>query len=88
VYEVNQVGSKDFGSQNFTFLALKGKAVGAPKFYAQRRQRRVTDGIFYIAQIILVIHKSRKMKICDFFFSFFSTLNQYFPHIPYVASKN
>jgi hypothetical protein len=28
------------------------------------------------------------MKISDFFFSFFSTLNQYFPHIPYVASKN
>jgi hypothetical protein len=27
------------------------------------------------------------MKISEFFFSFFSTLNQYFPHIPYVASK-
>jgi hypothetical protein len=27
------------------------------------------------------------MKISEIFFSFFSTLNQYFPHIPYVASK-
>jgi hypothetical protein len=26
------------------------------------------------------------MKISNFF-SFFSSLNQYFPHIPYVASK-
>jgi hypothetical protein len=28
------------------------------------------------------------MKISKNFFSFFSSLNQYFPHIPYVASKN
>jgi hypothetical protein len=28
------------------------------------------------------------MKISENFFKFFSTLNQYFPHIPYVASKN
>jgi hypothetical protein len=27
------------------------------------------------------------MKISEKTFSFFSTLNQYFPHIPYVASK-
>jgi hypothetical protein len=27
------------------------------------------------------------MKISDIKFSYFSTLNQYFPHIPYVASK-
>jgi hypothetical protein len=27
------------------------------------------------------------MKISEKKFSFFSTLNQYFPHIPYVASK-
>jgi hypothetical protein len=27
------------------------------------------------------------MKTSEFFFSFFSSLNQYFPHIPYVASK-
>jgi hypothetical protein len=48
----------------------------------------VTDGKFFIAQIMLVIHKkSRKMKISEKNFSFFSTLNQYFPHIPYEASK-
>jgi hypothetical protein len=28
------------------------------------------------------------VKISNKFFSFFSTRNQYFPHIPYVASKN
>jgi hypothetical protein len=28
------------------------------------------------------------VKISNKFFSFFSSLNQYFPHIPYVASKN
>jgi hypothetical protein len=28
------------------------------------------------------------MKISEIFFSFFSTLNQYFPHISFVASKN
>jgi hypothetical protein len=27
-YEVHQVGSKDFGSQNFSFLALKAEPVG------------------------------------------------------------
>jgi hypothetical protein len=27
------------------------------------------------------------MKISKIFFSFFLSLNQYFPHIPYVASK-
>jgi hypothetical protein len=27
------------------------------------------------------------VKISNNFFSFFSTRNQYFPHIPYVASK-
>jgi hypothetical protein len=27
------------------------------------------------------------MKISKKIFSFFSTVNQYFPHIPYVASK-
>jgi hypothetical protein len=28
------------------------------------------------------------VKISNKFFSFFSSRNQYFPHIPYVASKN
>jgi hypothetical protein len=27
-YEVHQVGPKDFGSQNFSFLALKAESVG------------------------------------------------------------
>jgi hypothetical protein len=85
---VHQFGSKDSGSQNFTFLALKGKAVSVTQILCTTavtaRDRRI---FFLIAQIMLVIHKkSRKMKISDFF-SFFSTLNQYFPHMPYVASK-
>jgi hypothetical protein len=43
---------------------------------------------FFFAQIMLFIHKkSSKIKISEKKFSFFSTLNQYFPHIPYVASK-
>jgi hypothetical protein len=28
-YEVHQVGPKDSGSQNFSFLAFKGEAVGS-----------------------------------------------------------
>jgi hypothetical protein len=28
------------------------------------------------------------MKISEIIFSFFSSLNQYFPYIPFVASKN
>jgi hypothetical protein len=49
----------------------------------------VTDGKKFIAQIILFIHKkSKKVKISEKKFSFFSTPNQYFLHIPYVASKN
>jgi hypothetical protein len=84
---VHQVGSKDSGSQNFTLLALMGKAVGVTQILcttaATARDRRN----FFMAQIMLVIHKkSRKMKISDFF-SFFSTLNQYFSHNLYVASK-
>jgi hypothetical protein len=46
---------------------------------------------FFIAQIMLFCHKkckkSLKMKIIKKIFSFFSTVNQYFPHIPYMASK-
>jgi hypothetical protein len=34
-----------------------------------------------------VNHVIEKMKIGENTFSFFSTLNQYFRHIPYVASK-
>jgi hypothetical protein len=32
--------------------------------------------------------KSLNVKISNKNFSFFSSRNQYFPHIPYVASKN
>jgi hypothetical protein len=48
----------------------------------------VTDGKKIIAQIMLFIHKkSYKIEISEKKFSFFSTLNQSFPHISYVASK-
>jgi hypothetical protein len=39
----------------------------------RQRQRRVTDGNFFIAQIMFLYNKKN---------SFFPSLNQYFPHIP------
>jgi hypothetical protein len=33
-YEVHQVGPKDYGSQNFSFLARKGEAVGMVHIFA------------------------------------------------------
>jgi hypothetical protein len=43
---------------------------------------------FFIAQIMFFSHKkSKNVKISNLVF-FFSPRNQYFPHIPYVASKN
>jgi hypothetical protein len=49
----------------------------------------VTDGKKLIAQIMLFSHKKfLKVKISKKKFSFFPSLNQNFPHIPYVASKN
>jgi hypothetical protein len=48
-YEVHQVGLKDSGSQNFTFLALKGKAVGVTQILCtMARDRRKK----FIAQIM------------------------------------
>jgi hypothetical protein len=46
-YEVHQVGRKDSGSQNFSFLVLKGEPVGEVKILrtATARDRR----IFFIA---------------------------------------
>jgi hypothetical protein len=62
---VHQVGSKDSGSQKFTFLALKGKAVGVTQILYTTAA--TTNGKKIIAQIMLVIHeKSRKMKISEF----------------------
>jgi hypothetical protein len=49
----------------------------------------VTDEKIFIAQNMFFSHKkSKNGKISNNFFSFFSSQNQYFPHIPYVASKN
>jgi hypothetical protein len=59
-YEVHQVGPKDSGSQNFSSLALKGTAVGLTQILcttaATARDRRK----FFIAQIMLFIHKKSK----------------------------
>jgi hypothetical protein len=71
---VYQVGSKDSGSQNFSFPALKGKVVDVTQILcttaaiaAMARDRRKK----IIAQIRLVIHqKSRKMKISEKKFHF------------------
>jgi hypothetical protein len=58
---VHQVGSKDSGSQNFTFIALKKKAVGVIQILcttaATARDRRKKK---FIAQIMLVFHKKSK----------------------------
>jgi hypothetical protein len=50
------------------------------------RQRRVTDEIFFIAKIMLFSHKKSKKLTSAKKKSFFSTLNHYFPYIPYAAS--
>jgi hypothetical protein len=48
----------------------------------------VTDGKFFFAQIMFLSYKkSQNMKISKKKILFFSTVNQSFPHIPYVASK-
>jgi hypothetical protein len=48
----------------------------------------VTDGKKFIAQIMFFSHKKYKnVKISNKKFSFVPSLIQYFPHIPYVASK-
>jgi hypothetical protein len=48
-YEVHQVGQKYYGSQNFSFLALKAEPVGEVQILrtATATARRVTDGFFY-----------------------------------------
>jgi hypothetical protein len=43
---LHQVGPKDYDSQNFSFLARKGEAVGVMKIFANG------NGKFSIAQII------------------------------------
>jgi hypothetical protein len=43
---------------------------------------------FSLKSCFLAIKQSWNMKISNIFFSFFPSRNQYFPHIPYVASKN
>jgi hypothetical protein len=84
---VNQVGPKDSESLNLSFLALKGEAVGVPQISSYNGNgARQTDFFLSLKSCYLAI-KSPKVKISRFFFSFFPSLNQYFPHIPYVASK-
>jgi hypothetical protein len=40
-YEVHQVGLKDFGRQNFSFLAFEAEAVGVTQIYpTTARDRR------------------------------------------------
>jgi hypothetical protein len=53
---VHQVSPKDFGSQNFSFLAIKAEPVGEVQIC--ERQRRVTDGTIFIAQIMFISHKN------------------------------
>jgi hypothetical protein len=56
---VHQVSSKDFGSQNFSPLALNAEPVGEVQILrtATATARRVTDGNFFIAQIMFLSHK-------------------------------
>jgi hypothetical protein len=49
-YEVHQVGSNEAGNQHFSFLALNTAELAAPQISSKNPwQRRVTDGIFFIA---------------------------------------
>jgi hypothetical protein len=38
-YEVHQVGSNEFGSQNFSFLALNTAELAAPQILSKNRQK-------------------------------------------------
>jgi hypothetical protein len=49
---VLQVGPKDFGSQHFSFLALKAEPVGEVQIL---RTATARDGNFFIAQIMFFI---------------------------------
>jgi hypothetical protein len=51
---------------------------------ATARDRRK---IFYRSKHVFSHKKYLNVKISKKFFSFFSSRNQYFPHIPYVTSK-
>jgi hypothetical protein len=78
-YEAHQVGPKDFASQNFSFLVLKAEPVGEVKILLTVRDGRI---FLLLKSCYLAIKISNQKN------SFFSSRNQYFPHIPYVASKN
>jgi hypothetical protein len=53
-YEVHQVGPKNTESQNSSFLAFEGEAVGVTQICVKRR---ATHGNFFIAQIMFLSHK-------------------------------
>jgi hypothetical protein len=56
--EMHQVGPKDSGSQNFSFLALKAKLVGEVQILrTATATATATDGIFFIAQIMFLSYK-------------------------------
>jgi hypothetical protein len=77
---VHQVGSKDSGSQNFSFLVFKEDAVGVTQVLCTTAATVRDSGKKFIAQIMLVIHKkSRKMKISEFFFYIFLDTKPIFP---------
>jgi hypothetical protein len=66
VYDVHQVGPKNAGSQNSSFSTFE-EAVDVTQICLQRR---VADGNLFFSQIMF-------LRICNNFFKYFSTLNQY-----------
>jgi hypothetical protein len=54
-YEVHQVGPKDYVSRNFRFLAFKGTDLVSRQITATATQQRVTDGFYFIGQIIFIL---------------------------------
>jgi hypothetical protein len=86
---VHQIGLKDYGCLNFSFLTLKAQAVVEAKILrtatttARDKGKQICRWNHVIYSWKVVKNENRQKK-----YSFFSTLNQYFPHILYVASKN
>jgi hypothetical protein len=86
-YEVHQVGPKDYRSQNFSFLAFIGTELVFRQISSNNGGNGAwqTEIFFSLKSCFLAIRTN--VKISNKKFSFFSTRNQNFPHIPYVASE-
>jgi hypothetical protein len=86
-YEIHQVEPKDYGSQTFSFLACKKEAVGVVKKFANGNGAWQTEIFLSLKSRFFALKSTKTWKTATIF-SFIPSLNQYFLHIPYVASKS